>query len=215
MKIPITIALAALVVALGLLFLFNYTDGNLFNIWLADNPGVIHSGNPDRIVFASFPADSFPLGTGEDIIIYGSSYASGSEADCNRIGGTIKTSGAWVGRCLLNDARANIEYITDGVGNRYDSFRYSATEYLVLQENHGYIPTSMTWHMKTSVYVPPPPDEPTCSDGIQNQDETGVDCGGVCDTCEGGQDGQDLMAYLLIGLSVAAIIGLALYWRSL
>jgi hypothetical protein len=23
-----------------------------------------------------------------------------------------------------------------------------------------------------------------CSDGIQNQDETGVDCGGVCDACE-------------------------------
>ncbi|MCP4123470.1 MAG: hypothetical protein GY751_17105 [Bacteroidetes bacterium] len=24
----------------------------------------------------------------------------------------------------------------------------------------------------------------TCSDGVQNQDETGVDCGGVCDDCE-------------------------------
>ena len=28
---------------------------------------------------------------------------------------------------------------------------------------------------------PPPP--PTCSDGIQNQDETGIDCGGVCGSC--------------------------------
>ncbi len=27
------------------------------------------------------------------------------------------------------------------------------------------------------------PTEETCSDGIQNQDETGVDCGGVCDAC--------------------------------
>ncbi|MDD3498663.1 MAG: hypothetical protein PHH24_04165 [Candidatus Moranbacteria bacterium] len=29
----------------------------------------------------------------------------------------------------------------------------------------------------------PPPAE-TCSDGIQNQDETGIDCGGVCPECE-------------------------------
>ena len=31
---------------------------------------------------------------------------------------------------------------------------------------------------------PTPPDEPTCSDGIQNGDETGVDCGGSCEPCE-------------------------------
>ncbi len=29
----------------------------------------------------------------------------------------------------------------------------------------------------------PPPIEETCSDGIQNQDETGVDCGGSCAAC--------------------------------
>ena len=30
----------------------------------------------------------------------------------------------------------------------------------------------------------------TCSDGIMNQDETGVDCGGVCTACSGGGNGQ-------------------------
>ena len=30
---------------------------------------------------------------------------------------------------------------------------------------------------------------PTCSDGIQNQGETGVDCGGPCDACESCDDG--------------------------
>lgn len=30
---------------------------------------------------------------------------------------------------------------------------------------------------------PPPPPIETCYDGIQNQDETGVDCGGVCQAC--------------------------------
>jgi len=28
------------------------------------------------------------------------------------------------------------------------------------------------------------PVQPTCSDGIQNQDETSIDCGGVCGSCE-------------------------------
>ncbi len=32
-------------------------------------------------------------------------------------------------------------------------------------------------------------DKGTCSDGIQNQDETGVDCGGVCGACKEGAQG--------------------------
>ncbi|MEQ8702869.1 MAG: hypothetical protein RIC19_03060 [Phaeodactylibacter sp.] len=32
--------------------------------------------------------------------------------------------------------------------------------------------------------------EPTCTDGIQNGDETGIDCGGTCDPCEVGIQGQ-------------------------
>lgn len=32
-------------------------------------------------------------------------------------------------------------------------------------------------------------DDETCSDGIQNQDETGVDCGGVCTACVTCSDG--------------------------
>jgi hypothetical protein len=28
-----------------------------------------------------------------------------------------------------------------------------------------------------------PAPDPTCNDGIQNGDETGVDCGGSCDPC--------------------------------
>ncbi|MEH6680634.1 MAG: hypothetical protein V7724_08815 [Sediminicola sp.] len=35
---------------------------------------------------------------------------------------------------------------------------------------------------------PDPVDPPTCSDGIQNGDETGVDCGGTCDACEAPAD---------------------------
>lgn len=33
-------------------------------------------------------------------------------------------------------------------------------------------------------------DKGTCGDGIQNQDETGVDCGGVCTACREGVQGK-------------------------
>jgi len=34
--------------------------------------------------------------------------------------------------------------------------------------------------------APPPPPAQTCSDGIQNGDETGIDCGGSCPRCANG-----------------------------
>ncbi|OIO61781.1 hypothetical protein AUJ69_04215 [Candidatus Woesearchaeota archaeon CG1_02_47_18] len=37
----------------------------------------------------------------------------------------------------------------------------------------------------------PPSSEGTCSDGIQNQDETGIDCGGVCNACSPTGDAND------------------------
>lgn len=52
-------------------------------------------------------------------------------------------------------------------------------------------------------YVPP---TETCSDGIKNQDEEDVDCGGVCDEC----GSSPLMWY--VGGSVLLIIVLVLVW---
>lgn len=34
---------------------------------------------------------------------------------------------------------------------------------------------------------PPPPPDPTCTDGVKNGDESGVDCGGSCPPCPDGQ----------------------------
>ena len=34
--------------------------------------------------------------------------------------------------------------------------------------------------------TPPPPPNPSCNDGIQNGDETGIDCGGSCTPCDTG-----------------------------
>ena len=36
--------------------------------------------------------------------------------------------------------------------------------------------------------TPPPPVDGTCTDGIQNGDETGIDCGGSCTACEATED---------------------------
>jgi len=37
------------------------------------------------------------------------------------------------------------------------------------------------------VFMPPPPVEPRCDDGLRNGDESHVDCGGPeCDPCEDG-----------------------------
>ncbi|MDD4351750.1 MAG: hypothetical protein PHU71_02090 [Candidatus Gracilibacteria bacterium] len=43
------------------------------------------------------------------------------------------------------------------------------------------------------------PTEETCFDGIQNQNETGVDCGGVCEPCEG-EETADVLILLSIPL---------------
>lgn len=48
------------------------------------------------------------------------------------------------------------------------------------------------WHSLTggSANCSGTPPVPTCSDGIQNQGETGVDCGGPCAPCSGGGSGS-------------------------
>src|SRR5690606_26707099 len=47
---------------------------------------------------------------------------------------------------------------------------------------------------------PDPVDPPTCSDGIKNGDETGVDCGGSCEPCAG--TGTELIGNLTEDLTL-------------
>ncbi len=57
----------------------------------------------------------------------------------------------------------------------------------------------------------------TCSDGIQNQDETGVDCGGVCDacpTCSDGIQNQDETGVDCGGVCDPCLIGVMGEWQS-
>jgi len=65
--------------------------------------------------------------------------------------------------------------------------------------------------------------QPTCNDGVQNGDETGVDCGGsICPVCPivqqpsliGGQNRANAWLVLIILLSIILISGILHYYRS-
>ena len=197
---------AVLLVAF-LLVAINYFMPDLFGsplmIWL-DAPGTMSPGTPDRIIYPSYVHRTYLLDPGDDIKIYGSFYAVGNTEMCTRIGGVMKDDG----RCLLTNALGNLDYIIDNQGNTYTSFTIYGAD-LVINQNYGYIPTSMTWYMKTSVpVIPPPPPTETCYDNIQNQDETGIDCGGVCPACYEPPP-PDEFPWLPIILAIAVIVLIA------
>jgi len=54
--------------------------------------------------------------------------------------------------------------------------------------------------------IPEPEPEPTCFDGIQNQGEEGIDCGGPCPPCPG----KGIAAWLIALIAFLAIAGVAL-----
>lgn len=62
--------------------------------------------------------------------------------------------------------------------------------------------------------IPPPPSE-TCTDGIQNQDEQGIDMGGVCQTVEFvlGQNGEYLSDYNDFGFRMSKIVSSSWRWH--
>ena len=162
---------AAALLVLLLIFMY-YGTGIAVpgTIWFRDNPGIMHAGNPDTIVFTGYPARTYSLDSNDVITVYGSFYASGSSEMCDRLGGYIKTSGANVGSCLFADETAiisKIDYIIDGRGNRYDSFGVEGSN-LIIYENYGYVPSGMTWYMTTGVSAPePPPVEPPVEPPIE------------------------------------------------
>ncbi|MEK6935410.1 MAG: hypothetical protein AABW67_01345 [Nanoarchaeota archaeon] len=59
-------------------------------------------------------------------------------------------------------------------------FRNVDKIYLKLCFNTGGAPDAKVYEIKA---IGPEPITPTCSDGIQNQGETGIDCGGSCPAC--------------------------------
>jgi hypothetical protein len=75
--------------------------------------------------------------------------------------------------------------------------------YTVVGEQPGARPGGLTGYMYDTYrmdYTYPPYGDPTCSDGIPNGDETGVDCGGSCPPCETPVQGLRKGAFRMTGV---------------
>ena len=168
---------AVFIIIMAAASVYVYSIGGLgslpFTLWFGDYVGVMDAGQPDKIVFPSFYAQYQDLNVGDDLRLEGSFYANLPPDDpemCSRIGGSIKTSGAWVGSCILNGLPlTKIDYIVDDQGNNYVPYNIGFSELSI--KFNGYTPSSMVWVMSTSApeeppVIPPveppvtPPDEP-------------------------------------------------------
>lgn len=150
-------------------------------IWFRDVPGTMHAGSPDTIVFTGYPARTYSLDRNDVIYIYGSYYAYGDSVTCERVGGVMDTAAI----CLLNGALPSIDYMVDSQGNTYTNFAIVRGD-IEIYQNYGYVPSGMTWYMKTSVTTPvvPEPDKPVISPPVIGEcADTVRMCGGPCPPC--------------------------------
>jgi hypothetical protein len=74
------------------------------------------------------------------------------------------------------------------LNSQYSDFEDNQYDYIIPEEGSSNLGASFSGDVDgVSVtfyeYEEDTPDYESCSDGIQNQDETGIDCGGVCDSC--------------------------------
>jgi parallel beta-helix repeat protein len=108
--------------------------------------------------------------------------------------------GTWLsGTCTLNVpvAAANFSFTAPGTSKlRNYITAYSCTEnvldlglvrFRLGWDCHGTTATPGMWQIWNFSAFLQTAAEPTCSDGIQNQGETGVDCGGPCPSCSLGR----------------------------
>ncbi len=81
----------------------------------------------------------------------------------------------------------------DGMCCKYGSGKYQLSKGTTLIAEGGSFGKSVThgFCLESSV--------PTCTDGIQNGDETGVDCGGSCEPCNTGSGGNAISGYYFEG----------------
>lgn len=128
------------------------------------------------LVFDNYPEEtSWSITQGGGTVASGGTYAS--QAD----GSTLNISVCLADGCydlIINDSYG------DGICCSYGSGSYALTNGGTTLASGGSFTSSET----TNFCVGGGP-APTCSDGIQNQGETGVDCGGPCAACPTCSDG--------------------------
>jgi len=124
------------------------------------------------ITFDNYPEETrWTIKQGTTTVASGGPY--GSQPD----GSTLNTVVCLPNGCY--DFTINDSY-GDGICCTYGNGSYTVSSSAGVHASGGTFTTSQT----TNFCVGAP--APTCSDGIQNQGETGIDCGGPCAPCGGG-----------------------------
>lgn len=129
----------------------------------------------------SITLDNYPEETSWSLTSGGSTVASGGTYPSQPDGSTISFEYCLADGCY--DFTINDSY-GDGICCSYGSGSYLVTSSGGTHASGGSFTSSET----TNFCLGGGP-APTCSDGIQNQGETGVDCGGPCSACASCSDG--------------------------
>ena len=142
----------------------------------------------DNLIMVSITLDNYPEETSWELtnasgVVVASGGTYGSQAD----GSTIEVPLCLIDGCYdftINDAYG------DGICCSYGNGSYSVTSNGAIIANGGSFTSSETTNICLGNSS-----EPTCNDGVQNGDETGVDCGGsdcaACPTCDDGVQNGD------------------------
>ena len=140
------------------------------------------SGCSNNEVVITITLDNYPEETSWTITnSNGSTVASGGTYGSQPDGSTVTISECLVDGCY--DFTINDTY-GDGICCAYGNGSYTVTSGGNTLASGGSFTSS-----ETTNFCLGGGGGPTCSDGIQNQGETGVDCGGPCDDCASCNDG--------------------------
>lgn len=150
------------------------------------------TGCSDNTVSISITFDNYPEETSWSITNdSGATVASGGTYGSQADGSTLVIEECLADGCYtftINDSYG------DGICCSYGSGSYSVTS----GGNSLASGASFASSDATNFCLGAAP-TPTCNDGVQNGDETGIDCGGSCDPCNTGGSGQISASYFETG----------------
>ena len=159
-------------------------NGNETGVDCGGSCAPCQSGCSQNEVVVSITLDNYPEETSWALVnSSGSTVASGGTYGSQPDGSTVTETLCVADGCydfVISDAYG------DGICCSYGSGSYSVTSGGSTQASGGSFGSSETTNFCLGGGSGP---TPTCNDGIQNQGETGVDCGGPCTACASCNDG--------------------------
>ena len=146
------------------------------------------TGCSDNVVTISITFDIYPEETSWSITnASGATVASGGTYGSEPDGSTIT-----IEECLADGCYdfTILDSYGDGICCSYGNGSYTVSSGGVVLASGGSFGSS-----EVTNYCLGSTSGPTCDDGVQNGDETGVDCGGSCDPCDTGGGSDELGAH--------------------